>query len=186
MSTDRLPAYDAADPSAYVDAMLALVGDRDPLKLLETGPDRIRRSVEGLSEADARTPEPAQARGGDREGWSVLHTLRHLADSEIVYGYRIRLIIADETPAIPGYDQDAWADRLAYDRGTVVECVEDYAAGRRMTLRLLRALPEADWDRYGLHSERGQESVRRIATLLAGHDLNHERQIARTRAALGV
>ena len=186
MSSARPPRYDAADAGAYVDAMLALVGDRDPLALLAAAPDRLREAVDGLSEADARRPEPAATRGADGDGWSVLHTLRHLADSEVVYGYRIRLIVADDAPAIPGYDQDAWAGRLVYDRGTVAEAVEDVAAGRRMTLRLLRALPPADWDRYGVHSERGRESVRRIATLLAAHDLNHERQIARTRAALSV
>lgn len=171
-------AYDAAAPGAYVQHVLGLVGDRDPLALLADAPARIAAAVDGLSETDARRSEASGA-------WSPLAVLRHLADSEVVYGYRLRLIVAADRPAIPGYDQDAWADRLAYHRGTVAEALDDYAAGRRMTLRFLHALDAAAWDRAGLHSERGEESVRRIATLLAGHDLNHERQIRRTRAALG-
>ena len=55
-----------------------------------------------------------------------------------------------------------------------------------MTLRFLRALDGDAWARYGLHSERGQESVRQIARLLAAHDLNHERQIRRVRDTLSV
>ena len=63
--------------------------------------------------------------------------------------------------------------------------VEDYAAGRRMTIRFLRTLTETDWTREGHHSERGIESVRQIVTLLAAHDIGHERQIVRIRETLG-
>ena len=171
------PRYDPADPTAYVRHVRSLVGDRDAMALLAAAPERVAEAVAGLNEADARTaPRPS--------AWSVLQILRHLADSEIVYGYRIRLILAADRPAIPGYDQDAWAGALAYHRGTVSDALADYAAGRRMTMALLGALPDDAWDRYGVHSERGHESVRDIATLLAGHDLNHEGQIARTRGAL--
>jgi uncharacterized damage-inducible protein DinB len=173
-----LPAYDASDPAAYVASRLALVGDRDPLPLLEAAPDRVAETVSGLSEDAARRPE------SDGK-WSVLQVLRHLADSEVVYGYRLRLIVAAERPEIPGYDQAAWTDALHYHRGTVADALGDYAAGRRMTVAFLRALDESEWERWGVHSERGKESVRQIATLLAAHDLSHEQQIARVREAIG-
>ena len=173
------PAYDAADPGAYVANVLRLVGDRDPLALLEGGPDRLAEAVAGLSDADARRPPRPGA-------WSALAVVRHLADSEVVYGYRLRLIVAADRPEIPGYDQDAWADRLVYDRGTVAEALAEWQAARRGTLGFLRALDGPAWDRVGLHSERGEESVRHVATLLAGHDLNHERQVRAVRGALGV
>jgi hypothetical protein len=116
----------------------------------------------------------------------VLQILRHLADSEIVYGYRLRLIVADDRPAIPGYDQDAWTDALNTHHGTVADALADHAAGRRMTVRWLRALDDDQWERAGVHSERGEESVRRIATLLSAHDLAHAGQIERARAVLNV
>ncbi|WP_412070327.1 DinB family protein [Rubrivirga sp. IMCC43871] len=172
------PRYDPADPTAYVRHVRSLVGGRDPLELLATAPERVARAVAGLSE-DAARETPSEG------AWSVLQIVRHLADSEIVYGYRIRLIVAADRPAIPGYDQDAWADSLAYHRGTVADALADYADARRVTLALLHALPDDAWDRFGIHSERGHESVRDIATLLAGHDLNHQGQIARTREAVG-
>ena len=176
-----VPAYDPADPSAYVREVLALVGDRDPEALLAEAPARLRAATAGLSEADARRPEPPGK-------WSVLAVLRHLADSEIVYGYRMRTIVAagGDTPPIAGYDQDAWAARLHYDEGTVAEALDDHAAARRTTLRWLSRLSPDERARTGLHSERGPESVERIVRLLAGHDLNHERQIRRVRDALGV
>jgi len=173
-----LPAYDASAPAAYVASRLALVGDRDPVTLLEAAPDRVAEAVAGLSEVAARRPE------SDGK-WSVLQVLRHLADSEVVYGYRLRLIVAAERPEIPGYDQEAWTDALHSHRGTVADALGDYAAGRRMTVAFLRALDESEWERWGAHSERGEESVRQIATLLAAHDLGHEQQIARVREAIG-
>ena len=169
-----LPAYDAA----YVASRLALVGDRDPLPLLEAAPERVAEAVAGLSEDAARQPETDDA-------WSALQVLRHLADSEVVYGYRLRLIVAADRPEIPGYDQEAWAERLHYHRGTVADALADYAAGRRVTVAFLRSLGEAEWERVGVHNERGEESVRRIATLLAAHDLGHEQQIARIRETVG-
>ena len=181
MTDAPLPPYDASDPAAYVASRLALIGDRDPLPLLEAAPARLGAALEGFDEAAATTPEAPGA-------WSVLQVVRHLADSEVVYGYRLRLIVAaapGTTPEIPGYDQEAWADRLPpYHEGSVADALADYAAARRVTVRLLRSLPEADWERAGRHSERGRETVRQIATLLAAHDLGHERQVARVRAAL--
>ena len=175
----RPPRYDAAAPGAYVRHMLALVGDRDPVALLEAGPARVAEAVAGLGEDQARLRPEAGA-------WSVLQILRHVADSEIVYGYRLRLIAAADRPAIPGYDQDAWAETLLYHHGTVADALADHAAARAATVRWLRALSDDQWDRAGVHSERGDESIRRIATLLAAHDLAHAGQIARTRAALRV
>ena len=175
-------AYDPADPSAYIAHVLSLVGDADPVALLAAAPERLAAAVAGLSEADARRPEPPGK-------WSVLQILRHLADSEIVYGYRLRTIVAagdGARPPIAGYDQDAWASRLHYHVGTVADALADHAAMRRMTMRWLGALSSDERARAGLHSERGEEPVDHIVRLLAGHDLNHEGQIRRVRAALNV
>ncbi len=103
-----------------------------------------------------------------------------------MYGYRIRLIVAAERPAISGYDQDAWASRLGYHDGTLVEALDDVSAMREMNLRWLRARTDEELARVGFHSERGEESVAHNAKLLAGHDLLHLRQIARIRKAIGL
>ena len=174
-----MPAYDAEAPSAYVAALLAEVGDRDPLSVLALGPAALRGATAGLSEPDARRPE--------RPGkWSVLHIVRHLADSEIVSAYRLRLIVAHDRPAIAGYDQDLFSERLPYLEGTLAEALSDLAAVRGINLRLLERLSGSDRARVGVHAERGDESAERLVALVAGHDLVHLRQIARVREALGV
>ena len=46
-----------------------------------------------------------------------------------------------------------------------------------MNLIFLKQLPAAAWDKYGIHAERGRETLRDVVQLLAGHDLNHLGQI---------
>lgn len=174
----RPPRYSADTARAYVEAIQARVGSRDPMELLAAAPSALAKAVEGLGEADARRQPEAGA-------WSVLQILHHLSDCEMVYGYRMRLIVADDRPAIPGFDQEAWAERLHYDVGPLADVLADLTAQRSRTLRWLHALTEDELARVGMHSERGEESVRHIVMLLAGHDLAHLSQIGRTRTALG-
>ena len=42
--------------------------------------------------------------------------------------------------------------------------------------RHARDRPE-QWKQFGIHAERGEESVERIVEMMAGHDINHLRQI---------
>lgn len=172
-------AFGSPAQSAYIDAILAELGDRDPLGVLAATPAALAEATAGLSDADARRPE--------REGkWSVQHVVRHLADSEVVSGYRFRLIVAHDRPAIAGYDQDLFADRLHYLDGSLAEALGDFDALRGVNVRFLDRLSEADLARVGLHTERGEEPAGRLMRLMAGHDLVHLRQIARIREALGV
>jgi len=56
---------------------------------------------------------------------------------------------------------------------------------REENLRLLKSVPRPWWNRYGMHSERGRESVKRTLLLLAGHDVNHLNQIRAIRRQFG-
>jgi hypothetical protein len=163
---------------AYTRALLDLLGDREPLAVQDELPRALERAVAGLSETLLRTPEKPGK-------WSVIDVVQHLADSEMVYGYRIRLILASDRPAIEGYDQDAWAGALRYRDAPLNDALDQIRVARGANLRLMRGLAPEQWERYGMHSERGPESVRHIASLLAAHDLVHRRQIQRIRAAIG-
>ncbi|HKK08053.1 MAG TPA: antibiotic biosynthesis monooxygenase, partial [Gemmatimonadota bacterium] len=92
---------------------------------------------------------------------------------------------AQDRPRLTGWDQDAWAAGLAYDEADAAQALEELATLRRGHVRLLGGLPDAALDRIALHEQRGQESVRRMMDLYAGHDLLHLRQIERIRRAVG-
>jgi len=162
----------------YSQAVLGLLGGREPLTVLRETPAAAARAVEGWSPEQLRIPEAPGK-------WSIAQVLQHLADSDLVWGWRVRLILAQDRPTLTGYDQDLWAERLHYADADAQEALEQLRVLRRGNLNLIaRATPE-DLKRIGVHSERGEESVGYLCGLYAGHDLLHLRQIERIRAAVG-
>lgn len=171
------PASDASTLApAYVNSLLAVLGSRDPFEVLGEMPAALGNAVRGLSSRTIAAPE-----GPGR--WSILQVLQHLADSELVVGYRFRLVLSSDRPALVGYDQDQWVATLHRDDSDVEELLTRFSALRRSTLHLLGGLSPTDRERVGLHSERGEESLDLMTRLYAAHDLVHLAQIARIRAA---
>lgn len=160
----------------YTAAVLDLVGDRDPIEVLRSTESTLSTFLGGLSPTELTQPEAAGK-------WSIRHVVRHLADSELVWGYRLRLVLAQDRPRLTGYDQDLWADRLGYGEADARDALGEFAMLRRANLRLLARASDADLERVGVHSERGDESVQHMIRLYAGHDLLHIRQIDRIRRA---
>lgn len=161
----------------YISALIALVGDEDPLAIQRQLVPELRTLLAGVTPAQLRTPEAPGK-------WSMAELLDHLADQELVTGYRYRSVIAEPEPPLRGYDQDLWARSLRYATAEPALVLEELDALRRRNLRLLAALTPAEKERVGLHAERGRESVQRLIVLMAGHDIVHRRQMARIRATV--
>ena len=172
---------DSPDPVAQVDAYVAslfeALGSRDALETLAATPRALAEAVAGLTSKQEGTPEAPGK-------WSVRQVVQHLADSELVTGFRYRMVLAHEAPLLPGYDQDLWATRLHYDRTTAEENLGRFTALRRANIHLFAGATEEERQRVGLHGERGEESVDRLCRLVAGHDRAHLRQLTRIRAAV--
>src|SRR5688572_17411795 len=178
MSVFTNPAGGAIDHArAYVDAILELLGDRDPLKALEATPRALAKVVE-------KTPRDVLARPEAPGKWSMLHVLAHLADSDLVWGWRLRLILAQDRPPLTGYDQDAWAGRLGYDESDPDDSVAMFSILRKTNLRLINRASPDDMQRVGVHVERGEESLAHHLKLYAGHDILHLNQLERIRQAV--
>jgi DinB superfamily len=172
-------ARSVEEASEYTKAILGLLGDRDPMEVLPNTPGTIRRLVAETPAGKMGTPEA--------EGkWSIRMVAQHLADAEVVWSWRLRMIFAQDRPVITGYDQDAWATRLRYNDVDVEDALGDFAQLRGSNLRLLARMPVSDRERVGVHAERGEESVAHLIRLYAGHDVLHIRQIERINKALGV
>lgn len=157
-------------PQQYTKRILDYVEGREPLAVQAATSRKLDRLVKGVSTAKLRKrPAP--------EKWSVGEILAHLADAEIVIGYRIRLILGSPGVPIVAYDQDSWAGSGHYDKRDPRKSLEQFRALREANLALLKSLTPEQWQHYGMHSERGQESVEKIARMCAGHDINHLQQI---------
>ncbi len=160
----------AETPAEYTRRILEYAEGKDAWSILETTAGQLRELVSSTP-ADVLRRRPAPGR------WSPAEIIAHLADAEIVVSYRFRTIIAHNGAAMQAFDQDEWAANLGYETADPGESVDLFEATRTANLRLLRRVDPRLHDNYGMHSERGRESVSHMIRLYAGHDLNHLKQI---------
>ena len=171
--TQRTPALGDTDAwVAFTARVTALVGDNDPLTILAETIPELRSLI-------ASVPRHALDQTERPGGWSVVGVIEHLADAELVFGYRLRQILTLDRPALESFDQDRWAELGAYNDGDVAAALETFACLRRRHLRLWERVSGSTWDRVGIHGDRGPESLREMVRIIAGHDLAHRKQIAR-------
>ena len=159
-------------PQEYTRRILSYTEGKDALGVLQSTADRLRTIVRTNAAAALRR-KPAPGR------WSPVEIMAHLADAEIVFSYRLRMIVARNGVAIQAFDQNEWAANLRYDAIDPEESVELFDATRRANLSLLRRIDPSRHENYGMHSERGRETVSHLIRLYAGHDLNHLGQLER-------
>ncbi len=122
---------------------------------------------------------PKDLNDAPRGEWSAAQVAAHMADAEMVYSVRIRMVLTDENPMLVGYDQDAWAHRLSMCDLNVAGSVERFRILRDANLRLLESLEAPEWERSGTHVEQGVVRISDIVELLVGHDRTHLDQIRR-------
>lgn len=143
------------------------------LEAAEKSPKQIAAAVSGLPDKTLRyKPAP--------DKWSILEILAHLADVEIVYGYRIRQMLADKKPVIAPIDQDDWARNLGYMEAAPAELVALYGLNRHHNLRLLRRLRPEDLEKGAFHPEYNKNvTVAEMVERMGGHGTSHLEQIER-------
>ncbi len=157
-------------PEQYKTRIMGYLGDKNPLQVQAATASKIERVVKGVTRAKLTKP-PAPGK------WSVVEILAHLADSEIVGGYRIRCILGAPGTPIAAFNQDKWAEAENYAKRDPQMSLHVFRTLREANLSLLKSLRPEQWKQFGIHSERGEESIERIVQMFAGHDINHLRQI---------
>ncbi|MFZ0798083.1 MAG: DinB family protein [Terriglobales bacterium] len=156
----------------YTQRILANAQGQDPIKIQSATYKKLARLINGIPTSKLRRrPSP--------EKWSVAEILAHLADVEIVIGWRLRSILGDPGTPVQAYDQNAWVIAGHYDKRDPRKSIELHRVVREANLALLKSLSPDQWKQYGQHAERGQESIEHIVCMVAGHDVNHIHQIER-------
>jgi hypothetical protein len=146
------------------------------LEVFRRGPAVLEGALLGASsEETAFVPAPGK--------WTIRQLLRHLADTEIVVGMRMRQIIAEDNPTLIPFDQDAWAARLCYEEADPFDSLARFRSLREDTSRVLDALPEEAFARVGIHPERGTKSLLEWVNIFGGHVETHAKQIHGIREA---
>ncbi len=163
----------------YTQRILGYIEGEQPLAVQAATAKKLERIIKGLPAAKLRKrPAPNK--------WSISEILAHLADTEIVVSFRMRLILAAPGTPIAAVDQDSWVTSGHYEKRYPRKSVEQFRVVREANLALLKSLTPQQWKHYGMHSERGQETIELIVRMYAGHDINHLQQIERILSAKGM
>jgi hypothetical protein len=157
-------------PQEYVQRILSYTEGKDPLRVQRETPKKLAALIKGVDKKRlSKRPAPGK--------WSIAEIMAHLADSEIVAGWRLRQILTKDGTPIHGYDQNAWAATFNYQRQDTRKSLELFRTLREYNLAMLKSVPEALFENHGMHQERGRESARHVLRLFAGHDVNHLLQV---------
>jgi hypothetical protein len=141
-----------------------------------TGADAFRDAVADATEAELDLrPFPGE--------WTVREIVHHLCDGELNSAIRLRRLVAEDRPVLPGYDEMEFSRRLHYAERPVGPSLAAMAAARAATLDLMERLSEEEWARTGTHGEQGPYSVEAWLRDYAGHPHDHADQARRVLAA---
>ena len=157
-------------PQQYIARTLGYVEGKNPLRVQQSTPQKLATLIKGLDKK-RQTKPPAPGK------WSIAEILAHLADTELVAGWRMRLILGQNGTPIQAFDQDVWASSFNYRRRDPKASLQTFKVLRENNLALLKSVSKNLWENYGMHQERGKESIAQIVRMFAGHDLNHLRQV---------
>ena len=146
------------------------VKDQDPIAMQRSAPGTLDGLIDGVGdEVLGRRPAPGR--------WPIRAILAHLAEDELVSRWRYRQMIERNGATLAGFDQDEWARLGDYDSSTCREALEMFRLLREANLRMLARLTSEEWQRYGMHAERGRFTVEELARHMAAHDVNHIDQV---------
>lgn len=159
-------------PEQYKARLAAYVEGKDVMAMQRDAVETLSHLIEGVTPAELQQrPSP--------EKWSVAEILAHLAEDELTSTWRYRQMLEYEGPELPGFDQELWAKIGNYATWDVGDALRMFELLRAANLRMAGRLTPEQWDRYGIHAERGKMTVRDLFRHMAAHDRNHIDQIKR-------
>lgn len=148
------------------------LGTHNAREVIEGTSARLAAVVAGMGpEALDRRPAPGK--------WSIRQILCHLADTELVFAFRMRQALAEPHHVIQPFDQDGWARRYSSEF-TAHAALDLFRAARYWNLALLKTVRPEDLSKPVTHPERGQMTFETLLETMAGHDLNHLAQLEKT------
>lgn len=159
-------------PQQYSERILNNLGAEDPIDILESTISRLEALTLSLEKKGLRDrPSP--------DKWTSAQILAHLAEAEIVWAYRFRKVLGASGEAIEAYDQNSWVKNSGYLQSDPHLALSLFQMVRKANVSWLKSLTPEQLEHFGIHSERGKESIAQMVRMMAGHDINHLQQMER-------
>lgn len=151
------------------------------LKAYKEGPQKIRKSIEGLTAEELKNKIIPNK-------WSIAEIIIHLADAEIIGSCRIRQAFTEHPGPFPFYKEAEWAVKLNYQQQPIEYIntnIDLFELLRKTSVAIFECCTEDDWLKTGLHPERGEMTLREVLELYADHSERHLEHILERRNMLG-
>ena len=104
--------------------------------------------------------------------WTTKEVLIHILDTERVFQYRALRFGRKDSVALPGFEQNDWAENCHADRYTPGQIIASYEIVRASTIDLFRTFTDADLKWRGVASGNSM-SVGAIGFMICGHQRYH-------------
>lgn len=152
--------------------------DRALIEKYASGAGVLAQSIRGLTNDELNAfPVPGT--------WSIQQIVLHLMDSDLIASDRMKRVAAEDNPKLIGYDENAFAKNLYYEKMDATSACEIFRLNRLVTASLLRLLPDSSFARTGLHSERGPITLANLVETYVGHLDHHLKFLKDKRKMLG-
>ncbi len=152
--------------------------NRTLIDQFEAGAPIPAQAIVGLSAGDLRAfPIPGT--------WSIQQIIVHLWESDLAAVHRMRRIIAEDNPLLIAYDETACAANLMYEHEDLARVCRLFDDQRRMLAAMLRRLPDAAFERTGVHNQRGKVSLGDFVQVYVDHIRGHMKHLLKKRELLG-
>lgn len=132
-----------------------------------------------LTGVDRTTATTLRDPNDGAKGWTATEVVCHLRDFDGFFQDRARRMLAETYPSLPRYDHEALALARDYNGQDVHQAYAELAASRTRFVDLFRSLDEAQWQRSGVHPERGRFTLHDALIQVGLHDALHMEQISR-------
>ncbi|WP_127124994.1 DinB family protein [Pseudoflavitalea rhizosphaerae] len=153
-------------------AYVTRIREKDPVVAVSSNTKAFRKLIKSIPNKKA---DYAYAPGK----WTLKEMLQHIIDAERVFAFRALHIARKDPNALPGFDENAWADNSKANARKWKDLVEEFFLLRNANERFFSTLDEEQLLHAGI-ANNSHVSVATLAFVAAGH-LDHHMNIILTR-----
>lgn len=137
-----------------------------------TIPDLIRGNAQEWIEIIAATDESTLRTRPRPDRWSALEYAAHVRDVFGLYNYRLGLMLNEDGPHYPNWNQDETAIEKDYASSNPIEVAVELKANAEALARHFSLVRDEDWERTGHRSDGATFTIESFARYLM-HDPAH-------------
>jgi hypothetical protein len=116
--------------------------------------------------------------------WSIRTHLLHVVDAELFACTRYRMALAQPGVAVMVWDEERWANSLAYGRQSVMGGIQVFKLLRSLTFSHLQGLGDREWDEaHYIHPTQGRVNLDQWLRHYVRHTTEHAAYVRRNEQA---